>query len=297
MFANVVLDMENLLKSGDKHSGIYALHAATGEDLWNVAVKYPRVRGSDIPFGIPIWSVAFSEGYAAVASMYGVYTVHLQTGKTVRLNAIGTMDIPPGFTDGTVYVIGRERRGSAAACMSIKNPGATLLSLDAYSGKVKWRFPFVYQEINFEEIIIDNGVLFFPHGDTMFAIDAESGKERWRVNARRTIFSSCLCDETVYIATSRKIRALNRETGAEQWEFKEIPRAPVVSLTVDNGIVYAGTSAGDHCIYLLDAETGKQKCTLQFNMAPDPILIHDDTLYTAGVSSGPHIYAVDLKEL
>ena len=109
----------------------------------------------------------------------------------------GTMDIPPGFTDGTVYVIGRERRGSAAACMSIKNPGATLLSLDAYSGKVKWRFPFVYQEINFEEIIIDNGVLFFPHGDTMFAIDAESGKERWRVNARRTIFSSCLCDETV----------------------------------------------------------------------------------------------------
>jgi outer membrane protein assembly factor BamB len=88
------------------------------------------------------------------------------------------------------------------------------------------------------------------------ALDLESGDLRWRVDVGpEELHPPVLHGDTLYIAGSRRLMALDSATGASQWTLHADEWHIATQPAVDSGIVYVNTTAGFYAFAPDDSTT------------------------------------------
>jgi outer membrane protein assembly factor BamB len=123
-----------VLYTQDLQSNVYAVELDSGRTLWTTSYEEPVIG----PNGVNV-----VDGRVFGATRTHAFALDARTGKELWLREIAlhtgdTIDMAPGYEDGTVYV-----------STAVQGPGAvgTLWALDADSGAVRWRWAQVPEDL------------------------------------------------------------------------------------------------------------------------------------------------------
>jgi outer membrane protein assembly factor BamB len=193
------------------NSGIYALNASNGVELW----KSLSGLGFDS-------SPAVVNGILYIGSD-NVYALNATTGAQLWNYSTGSSVFSsPAVVNGIVYV------GSSNA----------LYALNAASGTRLWSFPNGYRI--FSSPVVVNGFVYFGSLDNnVYALDASSGVMRWSFSTQDAVYASpAVADGVLYISSwDGNVYALNANTGVKLWSHAY--GAPLAwTPAVANGMVY-----------------------------------------------------------
>jgi len=180
--------------------------------------------------------------------------------------------------DGVVYV----------------NEHDNFYALNAETGTVEWEKNFITRR--FSPTIANNTIFIGGIDSTFYAMDTRNGEQKWEFETNSGFITpeSTIVDDTVFFADAaynmdnQLLRALDAETGEEQWSFGldyRTKMAPVVS----NNRLFIGTARGDNennVFYSIDAENGTE--LWNYTIGHDvwkPPTVADGTVFI-GVDSG-----------
>jgi outer membrane protein assembly factor BamB len=255
---------------GGYDNTLYALDAATGEEIWTYTTDGPvcaaptvtdgtvyfasddgRAYAVDAESGEELWwyethdwmrsSPAVADGVAYFGGDDGDFrAVDALTGD--ELWTYGPNDwvrSSPAVADGLVYF------GSNDDYFNV---------LNVEDGSFAWSYTTGGDVVSSPAIA--DGVVYFGSDDgTVYAMDAATGEEIWTFATPDWIQSSpVVADGVVYIGCDDgNVYALSAGTGEELWRFTtgDWVRS---DLAVGDGVVWAGSDDGN--VYALDAETG-----------------------------------------
>jgi outer membrane protein assembly factor BamB len=218
----------------DAHN-LYALHAATGTQIWEVANLGESYSLLTLAGGVLYFGTDFHKVYAVNASDGSMRWQYL-TGERVFS--------PPAVTDGIVYVGSNDRN---------------LYALSAATGHKLWGFraggavesgPVVHA-------LGVVGVVYFGSDDgAVYRIDAATGIQYWRYPTGGYVRESPAVGGGVVYAASddQHVYALDASTGRFLWKFAT--SAHPVSPVLASGILYVG--GADNILYALHAVTGQK---------------------------------------
>jgi outer membrane protein assembly factor BamB len=207
--------------------------SATGRVLWRTGLSTKQ------DYGLPVQPVSAS-GIAVFASSASVYRVRLSDGKlltpvTVTSQAVNAMWV----WRSTVTVLS----GQAS-------DRPTLVSLDARTGKERWRAFLSRRDLsNGQAITADGGLATIASGGTLVVRSLETGRIRWTaahagVSTGQLIPGPVAADGIVAAGGSGKVRGYDPMSGRLRWTTGGMPASP--ALIVDGGLilvdaVYQGT--------------------------------------------------------
>ena len=273
--------------SYDGDGRLYALDAASGEQLWSSGVS-----GMD-------WAPVVSGGGVYVAGYSGLYAFDAASGEPLPNFYVG-----PGIgsaltvADGVVYT-------------------GELLALDGARGDVLWAY---IMAVDFEDPsfamppAVADGVVYAGASDgKVYALAAaespsqetrraEAGGQKafasaaplWRFRTGGSVDSSpTVVDGMVYIGSRDSfLYALNEADGEMLWRYKTDARVSTTAEVAD-GVVYFGSADGH--LYALDAASGEllwRKLTgLEVYSSP---AVTKGTVYFG--SADGYLYALDIAD-
>jgi outer membrane protein assembly factor BamB len=209
---------------GSDDGNLYALEAASGQQLWKTATRGPISSTPAVANGL-VYFGSYDGKFYALDARSGITKWKFATEGDRRFEAKGlhgmqpktqtiadpfdTFLSSPVVADGTVYF------GSG---------DGNLYALDATTGDLRWKFKA--GDVIHASPAFANGVVFVGSFDSYFyAVDAKSGKEKWRFHGGEDAM-------------------LHNQVG-----FQSSP-------AVVDGVVYTGCR--DAQLYAIDAATGKE---------------------------------------
>jgi eukaryotic-like serine/threonine-protein kinase len=289
---------------GSADHRLYAIDISTGKERWQFKTgsgnpSSPAVAGGKVYF------LSYDGNCYAVDAATGKERWKFQTGGEHRFAAkhlhgsqpaSETMPDPfdvylssPLVFQGAVYF------GSG---------DGNIYSLDAGSGKLKWKFQT--GNVVHASPVISGGILYIGSWDSYFyALDAATGREKWRFktgedpdihNQVGIQSSAVVADGLVYFGCrDSNLYALDAATGEKKWAFNNKGSWVIASPIVYEGKLYFATSDSG-MFHALDAKTGAPIFTMKFSGWPTfaSPAIAGNMLY-AGSQSGK-LFAIDLKE-
>jgi len=180
-------------------------------------------------------------------------------------------------------------------------------AVDEFSG-VKWKFE-TGDEVWSSPVVAEGVIYFGSDDDHLYALDAQTGEEKWRFKTGDDVRSSpAIADGIVYVVSyDGNLYAVNSQAGQLVWEFRVFKediaklRPPyddfLSSPLVAEGVVYVGAVDPHHCLYALDAQTGREKwsfgLTDTFETIHSSPTIAGDALYFGGDFN--RLYALDIN--
>ncbi len=191
---------------------------------------------------------------------------------------------PPAFGDGLLHYV---------------NDGQYLRTLDAATGRRRWRTKYRRIEWNESAPVLADGTLYaIDDRGTVRAFDPASGRTRWQqsTSARQPstplVHNGCL-----YLAAGRgyHVYALDATTGARRWQaWPDIQSVSSIKTTpaIYRDTLYVGSR--DHRLYALNATTGQTRWHVLTDGEVDSSpVVADGTVYF-GTSDG-HLWAVSAQ--
>lgn len=250
---------------GSQDSSFYAVDIATGRARWSIRTAGGNSSGPTIVGN----TVYFGGGDAHVYALNvadGSLRWRFQTGaRIISSPAVLHNVVYVGSDDGHVY------------------------ALDAESGREVWRHK-TGGRVTAPPAIVGGIVYVSGHDRTLYALSARDGRVLWTSQADAGLAWSpiVLDDMIISAALNGRVRALDRNTRQERWQFQT--GAWIVGVGADAKTVYFGS--GDSTFYALDRATGRERWRFEtgggINLVP---AIVGDVIYTG--SHDGRIYALD----
>lgn len=204
---------------------------------------------------------------------------------------------PPVIADGAVYV------------RTIDN---YVYSVDANSGKLKWKFKTPGHEFHLGSSlsVVDGTVYVGSSGDENFdteykskgyfdALDAETGKLKWEFLTGNCIDSTPAVDNGIVYFGSDGIYALDANDGKLSWKYETNNIVIQQPLTILDGNLYyysnsCDTTPNSGCVYALDTTNGELKWKQGISEEVSDLLASNGIIF---IRSGGHdngcVYALD----
>lgn len=318
-------------------NGLAAFDATTGKVLWKKSspndrntdcapliakgllisesfAQQARITAYDAKTGKTVWShtgatdsapLTYYSDKVYVGTLSKIYALDVFTGKTIwSTNTGGTINAAVSYTQTAPAIA----NGIVYTTVSVIAESATLLALDAKTGKKLWQYNTGKSSYIAAPNYISgspsvaNGLVYFNTiSHTTEALDAVTGKHVWTASTGDSFVSTSptLANGAVYSYTGDGLYAFNALTGVALWKTKVngVGSVPVSSrIAIANGVIYAGrlfVASSDAAVLAFDAKTGKQ--IWQYTIAGaretySPILVNS-TLYI-GVDA--NLYAFTL---
>jgi outer membrane protein assembly factor BamB len=209
-------------------SMLYAVDAATGEEVWAKAVDNPR------------GSVAIGDDVVVVLTGSAVLGLDPETGATRWT----TSESHAGLFQGSPVIVGETAYVPTAL---------SLLALDLTDGTVRWTHTTGEETVATPAIVGDT--VYYGDQDTyIYAVDAATGEERWRVKTNAHVNCNVVvADGTVFAGSDDGgFHALDAETGDRHWTY-DLESAPEV-IASDGAHAYVAAGSTVHAI---EAATGE----------------------------------------
>ncbi|GLV55462.1 hypothetical protein KDH_23060 [Dictyobacter sp. S3.2.2.5] len=282
-------------------NGLAAFDATTGKVLWKkssindrsldsapliakgLLISEPGMQGEIVAYdattGKTVWThegligpapLTYSSDKIYVGTLTQIYALDVYTGKTAwSYNTGGTSNAyvaatqsAPAIANGIVYTT-----------ISVVAESATLLALDAKTGKKLWQYNTGRSSYKNEPNYISgspsvaNGLVYFDTvSHTTEALNATTGKHVWTASTGDSFASSSptLANGVVYSYTGHALYAFDGLSGKKLWlttlkATGTYPTGPRIAIA--NGVIYAGQSfipSTPGTVLAFDARTGKQ---------------------------------------
>lgn len=208
-------------------STVYAIDAASGEEVW--------ARSVDTPRGSP----AIGDDVVIALGDSTILGLHPETGETRWTGPESNTDrfqANPVVVDGVAYV----------------PTELSLLALNCTDGTARWRHTTGEETISTPAIVGDT-VYYGDYDTYIYALDTATGEERWRVKTDARIDCNVAVGDGLVFAGSRDqtVHALDATSGARIWthDFGAQPDA----IATDGAHVYVDI---DRRLYALEAASG-----------------------------------------
>jgi outer membrane protein assembly factor BamB len=268
--------MNGRLYFGSTNGTVFALNAATGDQLWQfnadgaiettpawsddcIVVGGSDLRGIDKDTGEQTWVVsdglkirsspAIVDDVAYCGTDFGLFVaIDVATGEKIwRTDLDSRIRSSPAADRNFVYI--STLRGS-------------VLALNRRSGEIRWEFDRS-EKMTSSPTLSGGNVIAATQSDrgTIYMIDADTGEEKSSFSVRGAVVGSCAVKgDTIYFGTwDRKIRSHDIQSGDTRWVRNA--DGLVDFATVTNDHVLAGSSEGK--LYAIDGRTGETKWTFQ----------------------------------
>jgi len=250
---------------GSQDSSFYAVDLATGRARWSVKTAGGNSSGPTVVGN----TVYFGSGDAHV------YAINVADGDIRWRFKTGARVISsPAVLHGLVYV------GS---------DDGHVYALDAESGREVWKYK-TGGRVTAPPTIVGDTVYVSGHDRMLYALAARDGSVLWTSQADAGLSWSpiVLDDIIISAALNGRVRALDRNTRQERWQFQT--GAWIIGVGADAKTIYFGS--GDSTFYALDRATGRERWRFKtgggINLVP---AIVGDVIYTG--SHDGRIYALD----
>jgi len=239
--------------AGSGDGALFKLDAANGQLLWRF-----KTQGHSIPAPVTVANgvayVSSLEGFVyALGAVDGKVKWQYQTNAAVLSSAV--------VANGVVYV------GSS---------DGNLYALDAQKGSQIWRYHAgsATTVATMHTIVISNNVIYGSSYDGvahsyLFALDAKSGSQIWQNQLNDQNFTEPqVVNGVIYIASwaiehqggpdikDSYVYAFSAKDGSRLWRSDKVGDFILASPTVDNGVVYIGSS--DNSLYAFKATNGSR---------------------------------------
>ncbi len=286
-----LLTDNNLVLFGTDAGSFYALDADTGKEVW---VFGPEQRGLDdstcnrclLKFRQPL----LADGVVYLPSLdHHLYALDAKTGRELwRFRAAATFLDSPAVADNLVYA------GSV---------DGTIYILDTETGQEQ---EHIVTDRAVHETLPDGSLVYAVlEGGELSAFDTGSGERVWQFNESANLggFSSSMVvdDDKLFVMSSDRVYAVNKQSGELAWNFAEMQRGVYSDFTLEDGRFYVGD--GESFLYILDANNGD--LLHRFHMTLHDLTSRDfmaDRLFTPAIHNGNayfgwmgHLYAVDIQ--
>lgn len=221
-------------------SDMYALDAATGEEVWRDTRSFDYVSWSPTVADGTIFGTGNDSGepqtgfaFAADAATGAIEWTFGETEDKVRVS--------PTVVDDTVYLGSQDDH---------------LYAVNRETGTLRWRFDAGSAVQSPPTVVGDTA--YVAAGLDLIALDVADGSQRWRndIATFSDIGSPAVLDGEIYIATNRSVLAVNAELGTVDWETRlDVNVGGLGDAVVHGGTVYV-PGYGSEAAFALDAGTG-----------------------------------------
>lgn len=282
-------------------NGLAAFDANTGKVLWKkssphdrnidcaplvvkgLLISQPYMNGQITAYnaktGIQVWShrgltdtapMTYYNNKIYVGTLTQIYALDVLTGKTIwATNTGGTSGSSVTFTQTAPAIA----NGIVYTTVSVLSQSATLLALDANTGKKLWQYNTGQSTYMSEPNYISgspsvaNGMVYFTTvSHTTEALDAITGKHKWTASTGTSFVGSSptLANGIVYAYSGQTIYAYDGLTGRRLWRTTTqgtgtYPTGP--RMAIANGVIYTGqlpNPPANASVLAFDARSGKQ---------------------------------------
>jgi eukaryotic-like serine/threonine-protein kinase len=170
---------DNVLYFGGDDGNVYAVDAATGNQIWKHATGGPVPSTPAVVNGIA-YVGSYDGNFYALNAKTGGTKWKFATGGERRFEAKGLNGLQPkNQTMADPFDVFLSSPIVAQGAVYFGSGDGNLYALDAASGELRWKFPT--GDVVHSSPAYASGVLFFGSWDSFFyAVDAATGKEKWR---------------------------------------------------------------------------------------------------------------------
>lgn len=268
-----------------ENSGVIALDASTGSELWHFDEPTGWSRGAPTVADDTLFFGSYDISPDEDTSTFRALDATTGEERWAWTGVEGIVDGSPTVADDTVFFPGIG--------------GRSLYAFDVESGEQRWTFTEYSGSVETSPTVVDGTVYHAMYdgddgeGAVVYAVDGTTGEREWQFNLSGggVHASPAVTEEAVYIGTDDTLWAIDTEDGSELWRFTE-PDAEVNTPTVADGTVYAGS--WDETLYAVDAERGSLRWS--FTEPEDRIMaaptVYDGIVYAGSRQEG--IYGVDV---
>ena len=253
--------------SDDGH--LYAVDIASQRELWRFAAG-ARIASSPAVSNGVVYVGSNDRHLYAIDAANGTLRWKHETGAEVFSS--------PAVSNGIVYVGSDDNH---------------LYAFDATNGTLRWQYE-TEDWVSTDPAVGGGAVYVRSQDGILHAVDASTGEGLWQHNtdweksASGLSASPAFADGVVYVGGGNRMHALDASSGEWVWVYET--EVNVYSLTVADGVVYAGAEDGH--LYALDAST-RALLWLYDGIQPtdDAPMVVDGAVYVQ--SEDGHLYALD----
>jgi outer membrane protein assembly factor BamB len=309
-----VVDGRAVVAAGSYDHTIYALDAATGEQIWKFTTGGPV-------FSAPVfWDEGKRTLLFAASSDRLVYALDAAQGRQVWVHA--TQDFRPTLGGARLSApsVGKARGEDAVfvpywiwdSSVAHNEQHGGVIALSTREGSPLWRKDLADNELT-ACVFAGRSLFLGSSNGNILALSADDGHELWRQTELDSVRSQPAFVETVsgplVIMASKfgAVRGLGADNGVERWRFKtgdRITGSPAVLGKGKHAKVFVGSY--DRQMYALDADTGKElfrysargglysSPALVAGASPPMVLISgwDNVLHTIALADGRPLFTV-----
>lgn len=251
---DVTLDDESAIKTGfslangrvylstaTEEPTVYALAPEDGSVAWRTTLSDAEVRVAGVPCGVDdeLLCVPTGQGDSGPG---GVHALDPETGETLWVADVGSVQSAPTLGDDRVYVT--------------RNSDYPLRALDRDTGEVVWRFETL-NGTDGSPVLADGSVYYGTGDGELYRLDAASGDPEWKYETETRIFnaSPTIVGDTVLVGGDDNggepgLHAVDREDGTRRWKFRTGTNVPR-DASVVGGVVYVSIGNYDAQSYTL----------------------------------------------
>lgn len=141
---------------------------------------------------------------------------------------------------------------------------------------------------------VTNGVVYFATNSNIYAVNASSGETIW-VDAIGSASPQAVANGVLYAASGDNLYALNAATGERLWSFAVVGNFEILPPAVANGVVYLSATQlrGSNQLIALNASMGAKLWSVDLPLGLSAPIVSNGNVYVTGSSFGskPQLYA------
>jgi eukaryotic-like serine/threonine-protein kinase len=255
----------NRIYFGGDDGNIYAVDAATGNQIWKRTTRGP-VSSSPAVANQTVYATSYDGKLYALNAETGAVKWKFATGGERRFEAKGLHAMEPrNQTMADPYDVFLSSPVVADGAVYFGSGDGNIYAVDATSGEQRWAFKT--GDVVHASPAYVGGVVFCGSWDSYFyAIDGKTGKEKWRFHGGEDALvhnqvgfqsSPAVVNGVVYTGCrDSNLYAIDAASGKEKWRFNNEQSWVITSPAVVQDKVFFATS--DSSLYhVVEAGTGK----------------------------------------